>query len=632
MSAAEQYGTELDQEVEDAYAPTELRVAADTVEVRRNAGLAAVIGGVASVVAIAWFGRAIATGSFVDWTLAVVTGALGALWLAGFVDARTPLLVADAQGVRLRLGRAWIGLPWTAVARVEHTPRRGLLRDGRLDVVPHNPERVLAELTGPAARQARLATRMHGGPLALPLGLSTQVTGAGDDLGAALASLADAGSEVVLLEPFGDDDSPVDRVVDRVTVEETGARVEDTTPTVPALERLRSRAGRVRPALARALEDVSARLPRRTADTVEADVAVAVEPEVDAEVLNVTDEAVHTPEVEQPGTVDVVEAVEVVEVVEVEASPTPTPVREVPAPARSEVLREVVSQPTVEVDDLDTSEESTADESEGRRSWDDRVRPIARERHAVAPVVFDDLALEPAADPVIGPELRAARTRIGLTTDQLAERTRIRPHVIEAIEVDDFVPCGGDFYARGHLRTLARVLGVDVEPLLESYEQRYAHAPVDARRVFEAELATGSHGSIRGTRGGPNWSILVAAVMAVVLAWSVARLVMDVPNEVRSTPVLNGSGGPAGNSGAAVAPVKVVVQAPSSGAEVVVRDSAGTVVLQGSLAIGDEQVVSATPPLRVQTTDGSVTVTVAGKKRGPVGEAGEPAQGTYVGD
>ena len=77
----------------------------------------------------------------------------------------------------------------------------------------------------------------------------------------------------------------------------------------------------------------------------------------------------------------------------------------------------------------------------------------------VEPLVIDEFAVEPADDPVIGPELAAARTRLGLSVDQLAERTRIRPHVIESIEVDDFAPCGGDFYARGHLRTLARVLG-----------------------------------------------------------------------------------------------------------------------------------------------------------------------------
>jgi cytoskeletal protein RodZ len=75
-------------------------------------------------------------------------------------------------------------------------------------------------------------------------------------------------------------------------------------------------------------------------------------------------------------------------------------------------------------------------------------------------MVVDDFAIEPAEEPVIGPQFVAARTRLGLSVDQVAERTRIRPHVIESIEVDDFVPCGGDFYARGHIRTLARILGV----------------------------------------------------------------------------------------------------------------------------------------------------------------------------
>ena len=161
---------------------------------------------------------------------------------------------------------------------------------------------------------------------------------------------------------------------------------------------------------------------------------------------------------------------------------------------------------------------------------------------AVETIVIEDFPLEPAEDPVIGPEFAAARTRLGLTVDALADRTRIRPHVIESIEVDDFAPCGGDFYARGHVRTLARVLGVDAAPLLAAYDERYADAPVNPRRVFEAELA--SSGGIRATRGGPNWSVLVAAVMALVLAWSIARLVMDGPVDLREDPVLNGSGGP----------------------------------------------------------------------------------------
>ena len=196
----------------------------------------------------------------------------------------------------------------------------------------------------------------------------------------------------------------------------------------------------------------------------------------------------------------------------------------------------------------------------------------------------------PTVDPVIGPQLATARERLRLSIDQLADRTRIRPHVIEAIEIDDFAPCGGDFYARGHLRTLARVLGVDVAPLLATYDEKYADAPIDPRRVFEAELATGRAGPIRGTRGGPNWSVIVAAVMTVVLAWSVARLVMDHPTTASpSSPSLADGSAGLTSGGQAAAPVPVVLTAAGGGAHVVVRDGSGKVVFTGSLAFGQTQ-------------------------------------------
>ncbi|GAA1931512.1 helix-turn-helix domain-containing protein [Nocardioides hwasunensis] len=523
----------------------------DHVEVRRHAGVAAGVGLTASAVAIAYFGRATQSGSALDWAFVVAMGLLGVYWLVGLVDARTPLLVADAQGIRIRLGRTWRGLPWTAVHHVEHTPRRGLLHDGRLVVVPHNLELIEAELTGAGKRHTSVSRLLHGAPLAVPLGLSTRVVGAGEDLSAALGRVARDASQIVVLEP---------------EVEEVSEGELDVTE----------------------------------ADVVEADV-------VEAQV------------VEAPV-----------------ASPTPSALRETGVARRSEVRRDFVEPDAVEDEQTGRELRSPGRVSlvEETQSWGDRVRAIARPGEPVEPLVLDDFEVEPAEDPVIGPELAAARTRLGLTVDQLADRTRIRPHVIEAVEVDDFEPCGGDFYARGHLRTLARVLGIDVVPLLASYDERYARAPINPRRVFEAELATGSHGSIRGTRGGPNWSVLVAVVMAVVLAWSVARLVMDTPPELRgATPVLNGSGGPEGTGNAAVAdPVAVVVNAESGGARVVVRDGAGEIAFKGNLAAGETRELEASPPVRVQSTDGAVTVSLAGGDARAVGEPGVAGQGTFVAD
>jgi cytoskeleton protein RodZ len=70
----------------------------------------------------------------------------------------------------------------------------------------------------------------------------------------------------------------------------------------------------------------------------------------------------------------------------------------------------------------------------------------------------------------IGAELAGARRKAGLTIAEVSQRTRIREAIVRGIERDDFSACGGDFYARGHIRAIARVAGVDPEPLVREYD------------------------------------------------------------------------------------------------------------------------------------------------------------------
>lgn len=505
------------------------------LEVRRHVPLAAGLGITASVLAIAYLVRASGTGAPLDWALCALMTVVGGLNLAALLDARSPLLVADAQGLRVRRGRVWHGLPWSDVDRVEHLARRGLLRDGRLDVIGND-----------------------GTDWAVRLGLATRVVGAGDDLAEALLERSDWTADVV-----------------EIDLVPASALVDDETPESE---------------------------PEPEPEAVEAE-----EPE-----------ALEQPTAEKPTVEEPVEDEPVAEKAPAFASPTPGPLRKLVNAARSESRRETAPEAVVEEPQRETVHLIGA-----------RDTMPAREE-SEATIVIDDTVSAPVLDPVVGPQLAAARTRIGLGVDQLAERTRIRPHVIESIEVDDFGPCGGDFYARGHLRTLARVLGVDAAPLLASYDERYADAPVDPRRVFEAELATGAHGPIRGTRGGPNWSVLVAAVMAVVLIWSIARLAMDGPVQMADTPRLNQSSGINNGTSNAGPKVPVVLTATGGGAVVVVRDGSGAVVFDGDVAFMQTVELQVTPPVRVQSTDGSLTVSVDGEDRGALGATGQESQNTFV--
>ena len=61
----------------------------------------------------------------------------------------------------------------------------------------------------------------------------------------------------------------------------------------------------------------------------------------------------------------------------------------------------------------------------------------------------------------LGEQLVAARKSAGLSIDELSARTRIRAGLIDAMERGDFARCGGNFYARGHLRLIAKELGTD---------------------------------------------------------------------------------------------------------------------------------------------------------------------------
>jgi len=80
----------------------------------------------------------------------------------------------------------------------------------------------------------------------------------------------------------------------------------------------------------------------------------------------------------------------------------------------------------------------------------------------------------------IGQTLSAARLAAGFTVADLSARTRVRESVLEGIEEEDFVPCGGDFYARGHIRGLSRALGLDPAPLLAEYDREHASSDAPA--------------------------------------------------------------------------------------------------------------------------------------------------------
>ena len=73
---------------------------------------------------------------------------------------------------------------------------------------------------------------------------------------------------------------------------------------------------------------------------------------------------------------------------------------------------------------------------------------------------------------MVGERIAAARISRGLSIEDVAEATKLRPLIIEAIEEDDYSVSGGEAYLIGHLRMIAEVVGLDGGDLIDEYRRR----------------------------------------------------------------------------------------------------------------------------------------------------------------
>jgi cytoskeletal protein RodZ len=130
----------------------------------------------------------------------------------------------------------------------------------------------------------------------------------------------------------------------------------------------------------------------------------------------------------------------------------------------------------------------------------------------------------------IGATLSAARRRAGLTVDEVSERTRVRQNIIQDIEHDDYAACGGDFYARGHIRAIANVVGEDPKPLIEEFDSTWGSATeitaVDAFRPI-MPIRTKERRRVR-------WTSVLAVVVLAILGFASYKFISGVGHGSRT--------------------------------------------------------------------------------------------------
>ncbi|MGF1238952.1 helix-turn-helix domain-containing protein [Streptomyces sp. 2-6] len=244
---------------------------------------------------------------------------------------------------------------------------------------------------------------------------------------------------------------------------------------------------------------------------------------------------------------------------------------------------------------------------------------------------FEDVSEE--ARPSIGRVLKDARLAAGLTVDEISTATRVRIAIVHAIEADDFAPCGGDVYARGHIRTLARAVHLDPAPLLDQYAAEHGGrpAPTPAAPLFEAER-------IRPERRGPNWTAAMVAAIVVVIGFVGFTAVKGGGDSSDKTQLAEGataststSAAPApkktkpadpkpapSDSAIAAAPqdkVTVQVSAPNGRSWISAKDHNGRMLFDGLLNKGESKTFQDNTKINLILGDaGAIELYVNGKK------------------
>ena len=237
----------------------------------------------------------------------------------------------------------------------------------------------------------------------------------------------------------------------------------------------------------------------------------------------------------------------------------------------------------------------------------------------------------------LGEFMQGARESAGLSIDELSDRTSIRAGLIREIENNNFVHCGGDTYARGHLRNIAAIISVDAQTLIDLYNKEHSS---ELRKIHDM-LVENNVTKIPTERKTVSWKSL--AIASVVLLASVAGGQIIISNS-RTTVTPTVSTSPTATASAEPSPTQTQTTevVPSASGELSLTISAargnsnidvvigGASLYKGPLFQGETKSFSAPNSISIYLSNaGDLDLTLNGEKIAPLGARNEEIRKTF---
>lgn len=131
----------------------------------------------------------------------------------------------------------------------------------------------------------------------------------------------------------------------------------------------------------------------------------------------------------------------------------------------------------------------------------------------------------------LGEVLSSARASSGLSLDDLAAITSLRVGLLGEMERNNFAHCGGDIYARGHLRNIAPKIGLDPNKLVDLYNAEHS---VESRSINEL-LAENNVARMPREKKNISWKVPAAFSIAIIVILAVIQIVISNVNSENPT-------------------------------------------------------------------------------------------------
>jgi len=241
----------------------------------------------------------------------------------------------------------------------------------------------------------------------------------------------------------------------------------------------------------------------------------------------------------------------------------------------------------------------------------------------------------------LGALVAKSRTDARLSVEELSKVTNIPTTLLRDMENNNFAKCGGETYARGHLRNIAAKVGVDERVFLDLFEVEVTAPAKPIRELLKDYNGTMPYQEPRRI----SWKVLAAGSVAVLILFAGAQIIFsNINNGKEAEVVATASESPTDSASESLAPSSATSPQIAGGVNVELIASRGTtwlyatdengkVLFSGQIRMGASKMFSESKQVNLRVGNaGGVDISVNGKDVGSIGANRAVANLTYNAD